>query len=94
MGNRWHVKCFGRGKQGLCIYFTGKTVRYELYPREGTMDIARLQEKLGTIPDPRQPGRNLRHKLEDILVIGLAALLCNGEDFEDMEDFGLEREAE
>jgi hypothetical protein len=28
------------------------------------------------------------HKLEDILVIGLAALLCSG------EDFGLEREAE
>jgi hypothetical protein len=35
----------------------------------------------------------LRHKLEDILVIGLAALLCNGEDFEDMEAFGQEREA-
>jgi hypothetical protein len=37
--------------QGSCIYFSGKEVRYELYPREGTMDIAGLQEKLGSIPD-------------------------------------------
>jgi hypothetical protein len=36
----------------------------------------------------------LRHKQEDIPVIALAALLCSGEDFEDMEAFGLEREAE
>jgi hypothetical protein len=58
------------------------------------MDIARLQEKLGSIPAPRRRRENLRHKQEDILVIGLAALLCSGEDFEDMEAFGLEREAE
>ena len=58
------------------------------------MDIVRLKEKLENIPDPRRPWGNLRHKLEDILVIGLAALLCNGEDFEDMEAFGQEREAE
>jgi hypothetical protein len=32
------------------------------------------------------------HKLEDILVIGLATLLCGGEDFEDMEEFGVSRE--
>jgi hypothetical protein len=43
------------------------------------MDIARLQEKLGSIPDLRWPWGNLRHKLEDILVIGLAVLLCSGE---------------
>ena len=58
------------------------------------MDIARLKEKLGEIPDHRRPWGNLRHKLEDILVIGLATLLCNGSDFEDMEEFGLERESE
>jgi hypothetical protein len=57
------------------------------------MDIARLQEKLGNIPDPQRPWGNLRHKLEDIPVIALAALLCSGEDFEDMEAFGLERTA-
>ena len=58
------------------------------------MDITRLKERLENIPDPRRPWGNLRHKLEDILVIGPAALLCNGEDFGDMEAFGQEREAE
>ena len=58
------------------------------------MDIVRLKEKLGEIPDPRRPWGNLQHKLEDILVIGLATLLCNGSDFQDMEMFGVEREAE
>jgi hypothetical protein len=58
------------------------------------MDIALLKEKLGRISDPRRQWGNLRHKLEDIFVIGLAALLCNGEDFDDMEAFGQEREAE
>ena len=58
------------------------------------MDIARLKEKLGGIQDPRRPWGNLRHNLVDILVIGLATLLCNGSDFEDMEMFGLEREME
>jgi len=58
------------------------------------MDIVRLKEKLEEIPDPRRPWGNLWHKLVDILVIGLATLLCNGSDFEDMEMFGREREAE
>ena len=58
------------------------------------MDIVRLKEKLGEIPDQRRPWGNLRHKLVDILVIGLTTLLCNGSDYEDMEAFGLEREKE
>ena len=58
------------------------------------MDIVRLKEKLGAIEDPRRQWGNLRHKLIDILVIGLTTLLCNGADFEDMEDFGREREDE
>ena len=31
------------------------------------MEIVRLKEKLGQIPDHRQPWGSLRHKLEDIL---------------------------
>ncbi|MDR1374774.1 MAG: transposase family protein, partial [Treponema sp.] len=31
-------------------------------------------------------------KLKDILVIGLVTLVCDGEDFEDMEVFGRDRE--
>jgi hypothetical protein len=56
------------------------------------MDIGKLTEKLERITDPRRQWRNLRYKLEDILVIGLATLLCEGEDFQDMETFGQERE--
>jgi predicted transposase YbfD/YdcC len=58
------------------------------------MDIVRLKEKLEDIPDPRRQWGNLQHKLVDILAIGMTTLLCNGSDFEDMEDFGRERESE
>lgn len=45
------------------------------------------------VTDPRriQYG-NIRHKLEDIIIIGLCAVICGGEDFADMEEFGRERE--
>ena len=36
----------------------------------------------------------MRHKREDILVIGRATLLCSGEDVQDMEAFRQEREVE
>ena len=39
--------------------------------------------------DPRRTvGGHILHKLEDIIIIGLCTLLCNGEDFTDMEAFG------
>jgi hypothetical protein len=44
-----------------------------------------MKERLERITDPRRQWGNLRHKLEDILVIALATLLCDGEDFQDME---------
>jgi hypothetical protein len=58
------------------------------------MDISGLAKKIKEIPDSRRAWGNLRHKLEDIFVTGLAAFLCGGEDFEDMEQFGLLRERE
>jgi len=42
------------------------------------------------LPDPRMD-RTRRHKLVDILVIGLASLLTGGEGFTDMESFGRAR---
>ncbi len=43
--------------------------------------------------DPRRTDRgNIRHRLEDIIIIGLSTLICGGEDFPDMEEFGKERE--
>ena len=56
------------------------------------MDIKKLQEGVKEIKDPRRTWGNLRHKLEDILIIGLCSVICQGEDFEDMELFGRERE--
>ena len=53
------------------------------------MDIRKLQESVKVVTDPRRSWGNLRHKLEDILIIGLCSVICPGEDFEDMELFGL-----
>ena len=56
------------------------------------MDIQDFKEKLRGIEDPRREWGNLRHKLEDILVIALCSTLCCGKDFIDMEEFGRDRE--
>lgn len=39
------------------------------------------------VPDPRI-NRRKYHELADVLVIGVCTLLCGGESFNDMEDFG------
>jgi len=46
-----------------------------------------LIEHLEQIPDPRVKKR-CDHELVDVLVIALCCLLCGGEGFNDMEDFG------
>lgn len=46
-----------------------------------------LIEHLQQLPDPRVRGR-CDHELVDVLVIALCCLLCGGETFNDMEDFG------
>lgn len=46
-----------------------------------------LLECLEQLPDPRIH-RTQEHRLIDILVIGICTLLCGGEGFNDMEDFG------
>ena len=33
---------------------------------------------------------HILHKLEDIIIIGLCTVICGGEDFPDMEEFGKE----
>lgn len=57
------------------------------------MGIKRLAEELEKVTDPRRAWGNKRHKLEDILVMGLCTIVCGGEDFTDMENFGQERES-
>ncbi len=57
------------------------------------MKIEKLKKAMGRVRDPRRTDRgHILHKLVDILVIGLCTILCNGNDFEDMEVFGKERE--
>ena len=57
------------------------------------MELERLKTALEKLEDPRRTvGGHILHKLEDIIIIGLCTLLCNGEDFTDMEAFGELRE--
>lgn len=49
------------------------------------MEAERLQRALEGLEDPRRTsGGHILHKLEDIIIIGLRSLLCNGEGFMDM----------
>src|SRR5712675_3497033 len=56
-----------------------------------------LESRIGLIecfkdlPNPRVEGR-CDHKLVDIMVIAICTLLCGGETFNDMEDFGRAKE--
>ena len=57
------------------------------------MEIEKLKKAMADVEDPRRTDRgNIRHKLEDILIIGLCTLISNGNDFVDMEAFGKQRE--
>ena len=57
------------------------------------MSIEALKGQIKNIHDPRRTSYgNIMHKLEDIIVIGLCTLICGGEDYADMEEFGIERE--
>ena len=57
------------------------------------MELKELRTALAELEDPRRTDRgHILHKLEDIIIIGLCTLLCNGEDFADMEAFGELRE--
>jgi len=45
------------------------------------------------VKDPRRTEYgNIQHKLWEILIIALLSVICKGEDYEDMEIFGIERE--
>jgi len=50
-----------------------------------------LVEHFGRLRDPRIR-RTRRHELIDVLVIAICTLLCGGEGFNDMEDFGYAKE--
>jgi predicted transposase YbfD/YdcC len=54
--------------------------------------VRRMKEHLGGIPDPRRQWGYIRHKLIDLLVIGLCSIITRGEGFDEMEEMGRDRE--
>lgn len=46
-----------------------------------------LVDRAKTIPDPRRQCRNLRHRLEDILVLGFCGVLAGCDDFVEIADW-------
>ncbi|HET6382560.1 MAG TPA: ISAs1 family transposase [Armatimonadota bacterium] len=51
---------------------------------DGSLSLA---HHFSSIPDPRME-RTRRHKLDEILVIAICAMLCGAESFVEMEEFG------
>jgi predicted DNA-binding protein (UPF0251 family) len=47
---------------------------------------ASIRAHFASLPDPRCA--NARHRLLDILVIAICAVLCGAEDWEDIEEYG------
>src|SRR3954452_10854091 len=46
-----------------------------------------LVDRAKAIPDPRRQCRNLKHRLEDILVLGFCGVLAGGDDFAEIADW-------
>ena len=40
------------------------------------MDVWKLKEEVAKVEDPRREWGDKRHRLEDILVIGLCSVIC------------------
>jgi hypothetical protein len=51
-------------------------------------DIHRMKEALNGVDDPRRQWGFIRHKLLDMLVIGLCSITVRGEYFDEMEELG------
>ena len=51
-----------------------------------------LKEHFGELPDPRVVGR-CDHNLLDIIMIAICAVLCGAESWDDVEEFGLSKQA-
>lgn len=50
--------------------------------------MKKIIEKLEKLTDPRRAWGNVRHKLVDMVFIGLVSVICGGADFEHMQDTG------
>lgn len=52
-----------------------------------------LVAALDAVPDPRRQCKNLRHRLADVLALGLCGVLCGCDDFVEIEAFARSKEA-
>src|SRR5438876_5735642 len=52
-----------------------------------------LVKAVEVVPDPRRQCKNLRHRLVDIVTIGFAGVLCGCDDFVEIQEFALSKEA-
>jgi predicted transposase YbfD/YdcC len=57
------------------------------------MKIEKLKENLQKVRDPRRQYGNILHVVWEMLIIALCSVICLGEDYEDMEEFGKARES-
>jgi predicted transposase YbfD/YdcC len=65
-------------------------------PQEGVRMTEMTCELVGlakTIPDPRRQCNNLKHRLEDIIVIGFCSVVAGCDDFVEIADFANQNEA-
>jgi hypothetical protein len=76
-----------------CLLFR-KSGKIRTVSAGGNDRYSAIAGKPGKHTGPTAARGNVRHKWEDVLVIGLVTLLCNEKDFEDMEAFGQEWDAE
>jgi hypothetical protein len=53
---------------------------------------SRLVEAVQAVPDPRRQGKNLRHRLVDVLIRGFAGVLGGCDDFVEIEEFARSKE--
>lgn len=51
------------------------------------MELEKLMAHISTIPDYRQPWK-VEHKLSDILLLTICAVISSAEGWEDIQDFG------
>jgi len=58
---------------------------------EKNKSISTLATNFVGLDDPRVAGRSV-HKLIDILVIGICTVICSGDDYPTMKEFGKTKE--
>ena len=61
-------------------------------PVEPCSPLARLSDPCGNLPDPREPGL-VEHKLLDIIIIAICAVLCGADSGVELEELGHARYA-